>query len=95
MRHGGAKISDFIGAGPRLQGISGKRDLGRANERILRFIRHDEDDPAVFVLQDVALLALVEAGQDDVAPLDEAEFFTLGRRRWHRSATRRPMVPPH
>src|SRR6202022_3624020 len=34
-----------------------------------------EDDAAILVLQDVAVVSLVNAGHNDVATLDETEFF--------------------
>jgi TIR domain len=55
-----------------------KWNIRRANQRVIRFIRHHENDTAVFVLQHVALLSFVEARHDDVASLDKLQFCLTG-----------------
>src|SRR5258708_27883842 len=65
-----AQIEDFLRRDVDRTGIAVDRHLGRADQREALLEGDDEDDAAIGILQQISLLALVEAGEDGTAALD-------------------------
>src|SRR6185312_6369920 len=53
--------------------IAVERDVGRADQGEVALVRDDEEHPAVVVLEQIGVIAVIEPGCDDVAALDEAQ----------------------
>ena len=69
---GAAEIFDLCGVDGDVGRVAFERDVGRADEREVLLIGQDKDDAAIVVLEDVAVRAVVEAADNQVAAFDQA-----------------------
>ena len=67
-----AEIGAFLGGGGGVGRVTLEVEIGGADEGEVAFVGDDEDDPAVGVLEDVAVVVRVEAADDDMAAFDQA-----------------------